>query len=642
MYKNLLYIAIILFASIPLAFATEFVIDTAHHHIGDNFKEELTPNDPEGFEYIKTFNLDSVENIEGARLSLVTKSIVPSPTNEFLDKVYLNGIELGTLNDYITAQTQDNEEIDISIPVDPTILKSGINTVKITSGSNADGSNYDDFEFYNLAMHLTETEPITLEPALKVAWTYELIRSYSGLMPTAVPIIAENVIYIAEDGIKAIDADTGKLLWNKEWNANLAYNEGVLFAVHYPNIDALDAKTGKQLWSKGYLMRGEDILPLPLGVLGENPVIFGDTLYVSTSSGKYVFAIDTANGNLKWKYELNITEFETGGTSSYSLSIPAVSGNIVVFQFYASHSSYAGPPIAIKPGEPEPELEKPIEKEGLIAINANTGKEIWKYKGKVSKPFISKDLVYTTLGDGNIIALSIKSGKEVWKVKVGDWATIVAVEDGKLFVDSNKAVILDARSGKILKEYQSRELRFSKSALTDKYIFTATSGKDKIQVFDINTGELVWSGGRIKGYDVSKPTLYKDKLYLTSNDGKLYAFKHGKEQFAIEDTHIYLATLAILFLLGAIAYKKRLTSKLRIKNKVLRGVIIGATPFIIIAISLLYISIVEEYFHGRIDEGMALGLAIGLVFSLIAAVIAGIIGGVLGYISNRSGGTRKL
>jgi len=632
MYKNLLCIAIILFASIPLASATEFVIDTAHHHIGDNFKEELTPNDPEGTTYTKTFNLDSVENIESAGLRLVTKSIVPSPTDEFLDKVYLNGIELGTLNDYILAQTQDNEEIDISIPVDPTILKSGINTVKITSGSNAYGSNYDDFEFYNLAMHITESVPITIEPPLKVAWTYELSSPFSA-PPLPVSLIAENVIYIAENGIKAIDANTGKLLWNKESDANLAYNEGVLFAVHSTNIDALDAKTGKLLWSKEYLMSGG------------NPVIFGDTLYVSTSSDKYVFAIGTENGNLKWKYELNITEFETGGRNSYSLSNPVVNGNIVVFRYYAHHSSYAGPPIAIKEGEPEPELEKTIEKEGLIAINTKTGKEIWKYEGKVSKPFVYKDLVYTTLANGNVIARSTMSGEEVWKAKVGDWANMVAVKNGKLFVASKKPVILDARSGKILKEYQNPELSFSESEITDKYIFTATSGRNKIQVFDINTGELVWKGGKARGYFVSAPTLYKDKLYLTSDDGKLYAFEHGKERFAIEDTYIYLATLAILFLLGAIAYKKRLIAyktTLRIKNKVLRGVIIGATPFIIIAISLLYVSIVEEYFHGMIQEGMALGLAMGFVFSLIAAVIFGIIGGVLGYISDKFGGTRKL
>jgi len=621
MMKNLLCIAILLFAAISLASATEIVIDTAHHHLGDDY-------------------------------------------------------------------------------------------------------NYDDFEFYDLAMHLTETEPVTLEPPLKVAWTYELSRPFSA-PPLPVSLIAENVVYLENDiSIKAIDADTGELLWNKGWSANLAYKDGVLFAVRYANIDALGAKTGTLLWSKEYLMGDGNGPPLPPGVPGGNPVIFCDTLYVS--SGKHVSAIDIANGSLKWRYELNITEFGTGGRNSYSLSIPAASEDIVVFQYYAHHSSYTGPPVAIEPGEPAPEPGETITKMGLIALNTKTGEEVWEYAyaGEVPflKPFIYKDLVYISLGGGNVIALSIESGEEVWKEKVGDWAVIVAVEDGKLFVDSKKAVILDADTGEILKEYPDSKLQFSSSEITDKYIFTATSGKDKIRVFDINTGELVWKGGRTKGYGVSKPTLYKDKLYLTSNDGILYAFEHGAEQFSIETIHIYLATLAILFLLiGAIAYKKRFSLKstylegklqksfkfsviialiisafglffnclpipgpahltfaniafglifsalnpimllllstsiilgisiimgtligLRTKNKVLIGVAIGATPHIIVALSLLYVSIVEEYFHGMVQEGMALGLVIGFVGSLIAAVIAGIMGGVLGVcITERLNGKKK-
>ena len=688
--KNLFCIAILIlfvFAVISLASATDIVIDTAHHHLGDDIKEELTPGEPEGLVYTATFNLDSTADVRvrSAELTLTTKSVVTGPTDEFLDKVYLNEMEIGTLNDYIPAQTPDDIAVDIAIPIQPGILKSGMNTIEITSGSNAEGSNYDDFEFYNLVIVLTETELITLEPPLKVAWTYELRRlcpDPSWMQP--ISIIAENVIYLGssrtagQPGIKAIDANTGELLWSKEWGADLAYKDGFLFAVHSANIDALDAKTGKMLWSKEY------------PELKRTPVILGNTLFVSTPDDRYVFAIGTENGDLKWKYELNITGFGTDeGRSHYHLSSPAVSENIVVFRYYASHSNYTEP-IEIKPGEPEPELEKTIKKKGLIALDAKTGEVVWEYAyaGEVPffKPFIYKDLVYNTLGHGNIIALSVESGEEVWKEKVG---TIAAVKNGKLFVDSDKPLILNASTGEILKEYSysNSKLRFSSSAITDKFVYS-TSG-NKIQAFDLNTGELVWTGGRIKGYAVSVPTVYKDKLYLTSVDGKLYAFEHGTEPFAIETIHIYLATLGILFLLiGAIGYRKRSTLKnaylegelqknfkfsaiiaiiigafgliysfivhivllllligciiggiitgtlvgLRTKNKALIGVTVGATPYIIVAISLLYVLIVEEYYHGTIQEGIALGLLIGFVFSLIVAVIAGIIGGVLGYV----------
>lgn len=101
--------------------------------------------------------------------------------------------------------------------------------------------------------------------------------------------------------------------------------------------------------------------------MGGTPVILGNTLYAVTPDDRYVFAIDTANGNLEWQYELDLTEFGTGGRNYYSISIPAVSADIVVFQFRASHSSYTGPPVAIEPGESAPELGETMTRTNSVA-----------------------------------------------------------------------------------------------------------------------------------------------------------------------------------------------------------------------------------------------------------------------------------
>lgn len=155
--KNLLCAAIILFAALSLASATEIVIDPVHHHLGDDFKEELTPCEPEYLVYITVFNLDSLADITGAELRLTTKGVVPGPTDEFLDKVYLNEMEIGTLNDHIPEKTPDDGTIDIIIPVDPKILRSGTNSIRITSGDDAEGGNHDDFEFYNLELKIRKS-----------------------------------------------------------------------------------------------------------------------------------------------------------------------------------------------------------------------------------------------------------------------------------------------------------------------------------------------------------------------------------------------------------------------------------------------------------------------------------------------------
>ncbi|MDI6885635.1 MAG: PQQ-like beta-propeller repeat protein, partial [archaeon] len=499
----------------PQTFAVETIFtDLSHHHLGDDFKEGLIPKEPEGLVYTATFHLDSSVDIRSAELTLTAKSVVPSPTDEFLDKVYLNEIEIGALNDHIPSQTPENIAVDIAIPIHPamTILKHGTNTLIIKCG-NADGSNYDDFEFYNLAINLTkinitEIELVTLEPPLKVAWTYDLFGPYTDntdidhkswiqraikqvksigasrspywWIPSIPIIAAENVIYLGRDGIKAIDADTGELLWSAG-SADLAYKDGVLYALRIVDgssgdetgelliIDAMDAKTGKLLWSKEYLWSNEYSGSKPYLAAYGTPapvIVVGNTLFVSTPYDKYVLAIDTENGNLKWRYEHNIKEFGTDGINCYHLSSPVGSGNTGVFRYYAPHSNYTEP-IAIEPGE-EPKTEPPMIKEGLIALNANTGKKVWEYayagEAPFFEPLIYEDLVYTTSG-GNITALSLKSGEEVWKAKGGGGAT-AAVKDGKLFVDSDKPFILNADSGEILKEYHDSKMRFSSSAIT--------------------------------------------------------------------------------------------------------------------------------------------------------------------------------
>lgn len=119
--KNSLILALLLFfslfASVSVASATDIVLDTEHHHLGDNFKEELNPGDPEGLVYTATFTLDPSADIESAELTMTGKSIVPGPTKEFLDKVYLNEIEIGTLNDYVPAETPDSASVSIKIPI---------------------------------------------------------------------------------------------------------------------------------------------------------------------------------------------------------------------------------------------------------------------------------------------------------------------------------------------------------------------------------------------------------------------------------------------------------------------------------------------------------------------------------------------
>ena len=127
--------------------------DYSHHHLGDDFKEDLIPKEPEGLVYTKTFFMDS--EFESPELILMIKSVVPdalyeiNDSTEYLDKIYINDVEVGILNLHVIPELETSEFWTL---LDPNPLRIGDNTIKITSGSNRDGSNYDDFEFFNLEL----------------------------------------------------------------------------------------------------------------------------------------------------------------------------------------------------------------------------------------------------------------------------------------------------------------------------------------------------------------------------------------------------------------------------------------------------------------------------------------------------------
>lgn len=131
------------------------VTDYSHHHIGDDFKEDLVPNEPEGTVYTMTFFLDS--EFDSPELSFMMKSVVPvdweliDDSTEYLNKVYINDVEVDILNIWVMPQESEATD-EFHAYLEPELLSIGSNTIKITSGSNREKSNYDDFEFFDLEL----------------------------------------------------------------------------------------------------------------------------------------------------------------------------------------------------------------------------------------------------------------------------------------------------------------------------------------------------------------------------------------------------------------------------------------------------------------------------------------------------------
>jgi len=134
------------------------------------------------------------------------------------------------------------------------------------------------------------------------------------------------------------------------------------------------------------------------------PLVVGDTMYVTTSTGpKYVFALDAKTGKTKWKHEPELPNdyFATVCCGLDNRGVAYANGKVFFGRLDAR----------------------------LVALDANTGKELWNVavadykKGHAitSPPVVYKNLVVSGIAGGEygirgfIEAYDQTSGKSVWK-----------------------------------------------------------------------------------------------------------------------------------------------------------------------------------------------------------------------------------
>jgi outer membrane protein assembly factor BamB len=140
------------------------------------------------------------------------------------------------------------------------------------------------------------------------------------------------------------------------------------------------------------------------------------------------------------------------------------------------------------------------EKEILIALDANTGKELWiaaisdvlanKWgDGPRGTPTVNADRVYAMSGTGNLVCVQVADGKEVWTKS------------------------MDSLGGK------RPGWGYTESPLVDGKLVLATPGGEKgtVAAFDKMTGAVVWQSA-----DITEGAQYSSIVPATINGKKQY------------------------------------------------------------------------------------------------------------------------
>ena len=266
----------------------------------------------------------------------------------------------------------------------------------------------------------------------EIRWRSEL---GAGLVPGAAAIFAPptadagDILIGNQRRLAAISAAEGGMVWSvdpvpqgqdSQALSAVAVGDGVAYGVFnraFGGVSAWDRASGAELW------RFEGPLTTAINA---SPVVAGGQVYVVNGVDE-VFALDAATGALRWQNKLDPAGFDWGNAT---VGTPAIARGVLVV---------------------------PTLYRDLVALDANTGFELWRHAGAPSQvrathyrgageagfeasPVITGDIVWAADTAGQLTALELQTGKVVWQTPLGtpvlgglavsgDWL-VVASYDG--------------------------------------------------------------------------------------------------------------------------------------------------------------------------------------------------------------------
>ncbi|MGA2489326.1 MAG: PQQ-binding-like beta-propeller repeat protein [Anaerolineales bacterium] len=184
------------------------------------------------------------------------------------------------------------------------------------------------------------------------------------------PTVVDGTVFIGDGNgnLYALNAKSGTELWKAEGcdNPTPAIADGLVYCGSRAYWEqAWDTKTGQKRWMFSF---GDS------WVESSARVVDG-VLYVGSSDLADLFALDSATGNLKWKFNVR----------GFAWCSPAIANGVVYIGAY-DYGTDAG----------------------FFAVDAKTGQQKWMlyvHKGIVSSPTIVAGVVYFGSLDGNLYAV---------------------------------------------------------------------------------------------------------------------------------------------------------------------------------------------------------------------------------------------
>jgi len=279
----------------------------------------------------------------------------------------------------------------------------------------------------------------------------------------------------------------------------------------------------KQVWQRS------------VGIIEFPPSVVQGVAYLQLQRGK-IYALKTSNGRVLWSRDYK----------RCAASQPTVSDGVI-------YAAYMHPSCA---------KHQAGAKGFVVALDARTGKELWRFNAGVieSSPLLVGNLLYVGSWDQHVYALDITTHRPRWTFDAG--ASISgspAYANGTVYIgtDDGQLYALDARSGKqrwratsFGSSFGGREYFYAAPAIAYGRVYIGNTD-GYVYAFGARSGHLLWAT-RAGTYVYTGAAVWNRSVYVGTWDG-----------YAVS---LDAAT-------GAIRWKRQLPSSIHGAGTVMEGVV---------------------------------------------------------------------
>ena len=251
----------------------------------------------------------------------------------------------------------------------------------------------------------------------------------------------------------------------------------------------------RQLWK----IDAHDTLEFP-------PTVGYGRVYLAQQKGLF-FALDAETGKVDWRKSLD----------RCAASAPTI-GKGVVYQSYMH-------PVVCAQGQ--------AGADGfVVAWDADTGRERWRYKTAPveSSPLLRGKRLFFGAWDNGVHAINANTGRRIWRFQADNEVnTSAAYWRGRIFIgsDGGSLYALSAKTGKQLwsaqsqSRFGSREFWYATPTVAYGRVYIGNTD-GTMYVFGAKSGKLLWARP-LGTYIYGAAAVHKRKVFVGTYDGKFYA-----------------------------------------------------------------------------------------------------------------------